>query len=177
MAFVFDATPMSPTANSYVAVEFADDYFTAHLQHSKWDTLSTLDKQRALVMATQRLDVEWYMGLTTTQTQHLIWPRRVVISRDMNHVGSGFILDPYTIPKYLQWATCEQALVYIDIMNSEYMVEDNDLETLTSYKIGPMDIKIKPGLKADRIHGKVATFLEAIGPNVWRKTIGQQISL
>ena len=175
MAFVFDSTPKSTTANSFVSVSDADDYFAAHLEQSTWTDLDTPTKQSALVQATSRLNMEWFMGLKTTLDQRLVWPRKVVVGRELG--VHGFILDADTIPVYLQQATCEQALVYIKINAGTFMLEDEDVETMKSYKIGPLDIGVRPGLEGDRIRGKVANLLKAIGPNVWRRQIGQQLSL
>jgi hypothetical protein len=72
-----------------------------------------------------------------------------------------------TMPKELQDAVCEQALHYIKLQAGEYTVDENDLETLTSLKIGPIDMAIKSNVKADRLPTRVKQLLVAIGPNGW----------
>jgi hypothetical protein len=175
MAFVFDPTPKSTTGNSYTTISFADDYFFAHAEYATWGALSDTDKQRYLVMATNRLDAELYNGLKSTMEQKLHWPRRTVFSRDQG--PNGWLLDPDTYPIYLQQAACEQALVYLQTKSGEFLVDENDLETLTSYKIGPLQVGIKNGLKADRIRAKVANLLTALGPDAWIQNKGRNLSL
>lgn len=158
MAFVFDSTPKSATANSYVSVSEADDYFAAHLDSNFWPT-SLKDKQAALVMATNRIDAENFQGRRTELTQSLQWPRSLVVAR-------AFI-DSNTVPRELKIATFEMALHYLKMKAGEFTVDENDLETLDKYKIGPLDVQIKANVKADRIPTKVKQLLKAIGPAAW----------
>lgn len=158
MAFVFDSTPKSATANSYVSVSEADDYFAAHLDSNFWPT-SLKEKQAALVMATNRIDAETFQGRRTELTQSLQWPRSYVVARDF--------IDTDIIPRELKIATFEMALHYLKMKAGEFTVDENDLETLDKYKIGPLDVQIKANVKADRIPTKVKQLLKAIGPAVW----------
>ena len=155
MAFVFDSTAKSATANSYVSVSEADDYFAAHLDSNFWPT-SLKDKQAALVMATNRIDAETFQGRRTELTQSLQWPRSWVVARDSN-----------IIPRELKIATFEMALHYLKMKAGEFTVDENDLETLDKYKVGPLDVQIKSNVKADRIPTKVKQLLKAIGPQAW----------
>lgn len=163
MAFTFDSTVGSATANSYVSVEEADDYFVGRLATEAWDALSSADKQKALVMATGRIDREPFGGkLSNELTQRLQWPRKSVASRS-KVVGD---VPDTIIPLELKQATFEQALHYIkQAADDTTTVSDYDLETLTSFKVGPIDVAIKDGIKADRLPTIVKQFLEAIGPN------------
>jgi hypothetical protein len=175
MAFVFDAAPGSSTANSYVSVAEADDYFAAHLESSFW-AISAAKKQAALVQATNRIDREKFGGqLTARNTQKLQFPRSYVLSRDSMMVNPDFsdasnayyYRNPNTIPHEVEQATCEMALYYLKQISGEYSVDDNDLETLTNYKVGPLDLAIKDGIKADRLPTRVAELLKALGSNGW----------
>lgn len=174
MAFTFDSTPKSATANSYVSVSEADDYFAAHLDSEFWPTASK-DKQAALVMATNRIDSEVFQGRRTDLDQALQWPRSWVVARDFNPesqavlgltYGSAFV-DADTIPRELKIATFEMALHYLKMKAGEFTVDENDLETLDKYKIGPLDVQIKGNVKADRLPSKVKRLLQAIGPQAW----------
>lgn len=153
MAFVFDSTAKSATANSYVSVSEADDYFAAHLDSNFWPTASK-DKQAALVMATNRIDAETFQGRRTDLDQALQWPRSAFVDADI-------------IPRELKIATFEMALHYLKMKAGEFTVDENDLETLDKYKIGPLDVQIKGNVKADRLPSKVKRLLQAIGPQVW----------
>lgn len=162
MAFTFDATVGGVSANSYVSVADADDYFTAHLDNSFW-AVPTAKKQAALVMATNRLEAERFGGETTASTQALEWPRMYVV--DYN--GHTPYIPSDTIPTQLKQATYELALYYLKRQAGEFSVDENDLETLSGYKLGPMDFKIKDGIKADRLPTNVQNLLMAIGANAW----------
>lgn len=161
MAFTFDSTPKSATANSYVSVSEADDYFAAHLDSSFWPTAAK-DKQAALVMATNRIDSEVFQGRRTDLDQALQWPRLWVVARDINPESQADI-----IPRELKIATFEMALHYLKMKAGEFTVDENDLETLDKYKIGPLDVQIKGNVKADRLPSKVKRLLQAIGPQAW----------
>lgn len=175
MAFTFDSTVGGANANSYVSVSDADDYFTAHLEGSFWTALTAGQKQAALVQATNRIDMEQFGGQRTNQnTQRLAFPRAYIVSRDFNTNNTNvvdfngvYFRDMNTIPKEIVDATCEQALYYVKQSAGEFSVDDNDLETLSKFKLGPMDFTIKDGIKADRLPSKVKQLLKATGPNAW----------
>jgi hypothetical protein len=59
------------------------------------------------------------------------------------------------------------ALYLLKRQSGEFSVDDNDLETLSNYKVGPLDLAIKDGVKADRLPTAVKQLLKAIGPNGW----------
>ena len=164
MAFTFDATVSGPASNSYVTVAEANDYFTAHLESSYWPTKDA-DKQAALVMATNRIDMESFGGSVTDGAQALQWPRQFIMRRGTT--DDTQYRDSTTIPNEVKKATFEQALHYLKMSAGEFTVDENDLETLTKYKIGPLDIAIAPNMKADRLPTKVKNLLQATGPNAW----------
>lgn len=163
MAFTFDSTSGGLTANSYVSTTEADDYFTGHLEGEQWwEPLSTQRKQAALVQSTLRLEQEAFGGLKTSDTQSLSWPRQSIYNRD-----ATALRDAETIPTELKIAVYELALYYLKKVSGEFTADDEDLETLDSYKVGPLDMAFKKGLKADRLPTKVIRQLQSIGPNGW----------
>ena len=175
MAFTFDADTGSSTANSYISVADADDYFAAHLESSFW-AIPAAKKQAALVQATNRIDREKFGGqLTHRNIQRLQFPRSYVLSRDSMMVNPDFndayntyyFRNPDIIPEEVKQATCEMALYYLKQISGEFTVDDNDLETLNNYKVGPLDLAIKDGIKADRLPTRVAQLLKALGSNGW----------
>lgn len=160
---MFDNTISGLNSNSYVSVETADTFFSTHLDGAEWWTpLPTVTKQAALVQATTRIDNENFAGVKSVEEQSLMFPRKWIVNRDrVNYI------DSTTIPKQLVEATCELALNYIKIKAGEYTVDENDLETMSSYKIGPVDVTIRDGIKADRLPTKVKGLLRAIGYKAW----------
>lgn len=175
MAFTFDSTVSGTTANSYISVTQADDFFTAHLESSVWTSLSTAKKQAVLVQATNRLDQEKYGGRCTSDFQRLQWPRTFIISRDKDpraettaeFIGGAYYRPSDQIYKELIEATCEMALFLIKKSNGELSVDEQDLETLSRYKVGPLDFTIKDGYQVDQLPTKVKNLLKSIGPNGW----------
>lgn len=179
MAFVFDPSVGTATSNSYASVSEADDYFAAHLDGSDyWSTLSTAKKQAALFQATARIDRERFGGqLTFYGTQRLQWPRAGIVDRNYQandtyaptFANTGYYYRSQdTIPMELKQATFEQALYLLKQKAGDgTTVDDYDLETLTGYQIGPLNMQVKDGIKADRLPTVVKDLLKAIGPNAW----------
>lgn len=164
MAFVFNSTAGDAAANSFVSVDYADMYFSVHLDGAFW-TVTTNQKQAALVMATDRLNVEMYGGQRASTTQALSWPRSYIESIDSPAYG---YISSTTIPAPLEKATCEMALHYLKVAAGEFSMDDRDLETLSSYKVGPMDFGVKAGFKADSLPQKVQNLLSSIGTAAWK---------
>lgn len=170
----FDSTLSGTAANSYIDLTTADAFFTLHLDGSYWTALPTATKQAALVQATNRLDMEVFGGRPTVDGQRLQWPRSFVVDRNQYYqenrvqvMGGQYYIDSTVQPKELQDAVCEMALHLLKIKEGDFTVDENDLETLASYKVGPIDVTIKPNLKADRLPSKVKSLLKAIGLNAW----------
>lgn len=103
----FDATSGGASANSFVSVAEADTYFSYHRFASLWTEAETPDKEKALVMATRRLDTENYFGQKVTTTQALKWPRYDVFDED------GIAVPTTAIPQRIKDATCDLALEYL----------------------------------------------------------------
>lgn len=108
MPFTFDATVKGASANSYITVADANDYFDGALYRTDWPAGSSgadlALKQTALVTATRHLDRLIWKETRTTFTQRLQWPRVGLVDRDGNY------LDADTIPQEIKDATCELAL-------------------------------------------------------------------
>lgn len=101
------STPGSFEANSYVDLEFANNYFASHPFYSEaWDDLAaTPERQEALLQAASRdLDTMFsWVGTPTSATQALRWPRRGTVNMD------GLPYADNVIPWVLRQAVCEHA--------------------------------------------------------------------
>lgn len=88
-------------ANSYVSVEFADDYFSAR-GVSGWEALETSAKEQALIRATDFIDnvYQWY-GKREFEHQALRFPRVELV----DYEG----LEVKGIPTCLKQAICDAA--------------------------------------------------------------------
>ncbi|GAB6035733.1 hypothetical protein JCM15519_02920 [Fundidesulfovibrio butyratiphilus] len=89
--------------NSYVTEDQADAYFESRLYATAWTGASEDDKAKALIMAAVLLDrhVVW-QGAKADPSQAMEWPR----------VGVRGV-DPASVPKSVQVAQCELALVLL----------------------------------------------------------------
>lgn len=106
MAFVVEDGTAPVGANSYVPVSFADTYF-ADRGDTVWDSLSNVDKQFALIKATDYIDRRFgtqFSGFQHYREQELQWPREGACKTN------GWWLQSNEIPKELKYATCEYAM-------------------------------------------------------------------
>lgn len=103
MAFIAEDGTGLETSNSYLTVEFANDYFTDINYQESWFSKSTEERERALMNATFFIDNQYiFPGYRSNKDQSLQWPRTDAFDRD------GYELTE--IPKILKYATCEAAL-------------------------------------------------------------------
>lgn len=103
MAFEVETGDGSPTANAYISIAFFADY---HTDRGRTVPGSATAQQQAIVRATDYIDKRFgrrFRGYSQSQRQALEWPRIDAFDND------DFILD--TIPKQLQWACAEYALI------------------------------------------------------------------
>lgn len=114
-------------ANSYVTVEFADNYFSTRGIKS-WADVENDVKEQILIKATDFVDnsFQWY-GKKKNACQALRFPR--VNLRD--YEGNA-ILD---IPTSLKQAVCEAAFI---ALNSELFQKANENGDVVSEKIGEL---------------------------------------
>lgn len=147
------ATVGSATANSYVTVAAADTYFDERLNVTDWTTLSgDDDKERALIMATRRLDLEEYEGEKTDIAQALKWPRLYATDDD------GEEYDSDTIPMIVQHSTFELAL---EFLKSDALA-DTGLDGFEEIQVGPIRVKTRLGEKVGELPDNVRRWLRPV---------------
>lgn len=109
-----DATVGGPSANSYISVSDANDYFDARVgTPTTWTNATTAAKEAALKHATRAIDTFTFAGIKYYQdTQALAFPRTAA-SNDKDANGgiwdlnsSGTVINPLKV----QYACCECAL-------------------------------------------------------------------
>lgn len=131
MALTLDATVGGASSNSYVTLAEATTYFEARLNVTDWTGAASDDiRNRALAMATQRIDFEEYMGNRAAETQALKFPRSDLPLID----GVGW--ESTEIPIDIKTATYELAIY----MLGKDMTAANDDQALDALKIGPIGI-------------------------------------
>lgn len=156
MAFTFDPTSAASTANSYLSVTEADDYFAGRFNSDKWSTFSTAQKQQLLVTASKQLDTAMYGGRRSKQIQSLQWPRFGLSNYD------GFAIPDTVIPTQIKEAACEMA--YWIWTEDDRILSDTEIQQVDSYKVGPIDVAVNK----ERIifPFKVEELIKSIGPGV-----------
>ena len=92
-----------PNADSYVSVEFADNYFSAR-GVSSWTTLTTAVKEQCLIKATDFIDnIYQWKGKKTTNEQSLRFPRTNLFDYEGQEIDG--------VPTCLKQAVCDAALI------------------------------------------------------------------
>ena len=61
--------------NSYVTLEEANLYMVDRIDVTPWEVAANEDRAKALVTATSLLDLKYFIGTTTSESQPLAWPR------------------------------------------------------------------------------------------------------
>lgn len=128
MAFVVEDGTGKPDANSYIPVEYADDYFQLRGNETWTFIQDPVEKERALVQATDYIDARWgslLASVRTTDTQALEFPRKK---------WEG-------IPETLKKATCEYAVrALIQPLAPDPVVDESGHTVLESKeKVGPIE--------------------------------------
>ena len=121
MALVIDATQGGANSNSYITLADANTYFEARLHVTVWTDSDEDTKNRALVMATKRINQEVFYGDRETATQALAFPR----------INLGYLDGVYldsTIPEMLKEAQCELALHLLSTDMSKPSVDTSNLQ-------------------------------------------------
>lgn len=152
-----DATVGSSDANSYATVSAADTYFDERLQVTGWTGESADPKERALIMATRRIDQEKFTGWKDTEGQALKWPRAGARDDD------GVEFSTASIPEIVKQATYEMAL---HLLNKDDDSEDylgpTGLEQFKEAKVGPLEVKMRSGFDAGDLPDNVARLLRPV---------------
>lgn len=131
MAATIDATLSGANSNSYITLADAEIYFSERLHTTTWDSATEDQKNRALIMATKRIDQEEFYGDRSTSTQKLKFPR--------NNLGylDGVLLDG-TIPTILKEAQCELSIHLLSVDISKPGVTS---DSYSEIKIASITIK------------------------------------
>ncbi|MBI4774217.1 MAG: hypothetical protein HY788_08560 [Deltaproteobacteria bacterium] len=130
MAVAFDSTFGGTSANSYISVEEADDYFAMRVHTDAWANAAIGGKQKALMDATRRLDRIEYTGDKTSGGQALEWPRTGATLRDET-------IDHDEIPVRMLDAVCELALA---VLNSN--IDPCMPESVQSFSVGGVSVAL-----------------------------------
>ena len=88
---------LEPGVNSYVSLEKAEAYFSHRLHADAWTAASPSDKEKALMMATQRIDRLPLVRRKASKIQALAFPR----------------FPGTEVPQKVKDAVCEEAIALL----------------------------------------------------------------
>jgi len=111
MALVVEDGSGKKDADSYLSVTDADNYHTNHSGSTDWSGASVAEKEKALRLATQYLDVRYnglWKGNRSNEEQSLDFPRANIADSD------GYYYEHDEIPQRLKDATAELALRVVE---------------------------------------------------------------
>lgn len=162
-----DATVGGSSANSYIDVSTADTLADERLQTAEWTAAGTDDKERALIMATRRLEQLRYEGDKTDSSQALKWPRQDAVDEN----GDEYATD--AIPALVQEQVFEVALWVLnqDADGTDPMAPTG-LEGFRSAKVGPMEVERDRSFSAGDLPDNVLRALRPV-----RKSSGLMVPL
>jgi len=173
MAFVSYTSGTSTTANSYVTLAEANDYFDTRIDNNSWTTAADTLKEDALVTATQLIDNHSWIGSAVSSSQALAWPRK-----NTDHYNPRLNLNiKFTdteIPKEIKVAVYEQAL---HLLNNEDLLAQT-VQTFESISIGSIKLSdtngdvtrmsITPSIVKKPLRHLIRRSVEGLGSSWWR---------
>lgn len=141
MALTIDATPKSPTANSYATLAEANAYHEARGFNSEWTSASDTQKNAALAWATRLMERLSYKGSVLDLAQALRWPRAFVFDLDWREY------DRNVVPQCVKDAQAELALYLL----KEDRTEDQGSVGLSEVQVGPLGVKFNTNPGSTRV--------------------------
>jgi hypothetical protein len=119
-----DTTIGGVDSNSYASLAEGNTYFEGRLHCTDWTNASNPNKEKALIQSARIFDqyVDW-LGLKTTTTQALQWPRKGICYDGVHYFNCSswltldadysWVVDSTTIPQIIKDAQCELSLVLL----------------------------------------------------------------
>lgn len=153
---MFDYTAGSATANSYVSVEYCDDYIDTRLNASEWLAATDALKQSALVTATGTVEENFqWRGEPATTTQALHWPAEGAINCRGEEISST------TIPEAVKRAVCEQALYLLKFDATQ--TPTAIMQGLSQASVGSLSATFDALMTPETVQGRVKSILRCYG--------------
>lgn len=156
------ATPGAANANSYITRAEGTTFADERLQASRWGSADDADKDRALIQATARLDLQKFVGWKTTTEQALKWPRTDTFDEDSEEYETD------DVPAFLKRATFETALWLLnENAGSTDPFAPTGLEPFNRANAGPLSVEVdksySPGQLPDNVRRMISHVLESGG--------------
>ncbi len=140
MALVIEDGTGLATANSFVDEAYVTAYLTDRGREAEngWDTITTAEKEAAMVKATDYIESRFegrWVGTRLGATQALSWPRQDAYN------SYGFLLASDELPVALQKATSEYAIraVTADLRPDPVVNVSGGSVVMAKTKVGPIE--------------------------------------
>ena len=123
--------------NSYVSLADAVAYMADRLYTDAWDSATSGQQEKALIMAATALDSQNWKGVITSDDQAMAWPRSGVYDREGREVDSA------TVPQPVKDAQAEIALAIL----AEDPADARD-PAVKRMKAGSVEVEYRSALSA-----------------------------
>jgi len=146
----------SSTANSYVTLAVANDYFTRHLSGTAWAAKTDAEKETLLITAARAVDYgATWKGRKITITQAMQWPREDV---ETQLPWPDTLYPNNAVPPQVKAAQIEVAALFL---NGDRFA-DQDADGISSVSLGKGALAVTfDANTAKSILGRVAPLLLA----------------
>lgn len=131
---VEDGTGLS-TADSYISLADANTYVAAHGALASWTAAADADKEEALRLAAQYIDLKYgsrFLGTKYLRDQALCWPRDSVVD------DQGHSYEYYEIPNGVLQAQVEAAMRVIEGDDLLDVIDEPGTISSESVTVGPI---------------------------------------
>jgi len=100
---------LTVATNTYISLEDANTYFTTKLNSNIWDSSNDTDKSKALIQATNNIDMLLFQGVKRIPTQALQFPRYFSYYK----LNTDMFITELDIPVEVEKACCEEAIALL----------------------------------------------------------------
>lgn len=136
MAIIVETGAVVTGANSYVSLDYCDEYCEL-MGLTDWADGADEDKEAAILRAMAYIENQTFVGSKTNRDNPLRWPRYGVVDRD------GFSLDSDSLPAGLLKATARAA--YEELLSSGCLMPNMAREDyVVSETVGPISTTYAP---------------------------------
>lgn len=139
-------------SNSFLTSAEGDNLASERLDGSTWTDATEPQQTAALITATRLLSRVCYIGIATSSTQSLPFPRMGLLA------SGGWPLDSSIIPLDLKLATFELALA---LLRSPTLYQESETSTqgISRIKAGPIEIGFRDNVSYKLLPSEVQSFL------------------
>jgi hypothetical protein len=163
---------VTSAGNSYVSAAEADEYFDLHVLFPEpWTTTQTATKEKALVAATRKIDMQMLIGRKVDLEQELEFPRALYSdTKSTRNYNNTLDNNLYLLPGWVaeeevsqavKDATCEEALALLKSGAEANKRAELQRQGVTSFNLGSLSESYSGGSAGIKLLSPVAAQLLA----------------